>query len=183
MPRPSGCLVLLGALFLADLPPSGAAPAREASPAARSGPSDELRGLDLLFPVPEVSPSAMRDSFQDRRGRRRHHAVDILAPRNSAVVSAVDGTISRLTSGGTAGIAIYQFSSDRRFCLLYAHLEGYAPGLSEGQRVARGQVIGYVGSTGNAPPQTPHLHFAVARAPKDGRWWGGKPLNPYPVWR
>lgn len=106
-----------------------------------------------------------------------------MAPRHSEVVAVADGTIAQLTSRGAGGIAVYQYSEDRRFCFFYAHLQAYAPGLAEGQLVRRGEVIGYVGSTGNAPPGTPHLHFAIKADVKRGQWWGGKAVNPFQVWR
>jgi murein DD-endopeptidase MepM/ murein hydrolase activator NlpD len=81
------------------------------------------------------------------------------------------------------GIAVYEWSADGRFVYYYAHLEAYAPELAEGQTVKRGQLLGYVGTTGNAPAHTPHLHFAIARAEKKNQWWGGAPVNPYPIWR
>jgi murein DD-endopeptidase MepM/ murein hydrolase activator NlpD len=138
---------------------------------------------EILFPVPGVSPKAMADSFHDARGARTHHAVDILAPRNSEVVAVADGTIARMMTSAAGGIAVYQWNADATLVYYYAHLEGYAKGLAEGQTVTRGQVLGYVGTTGNAPANTPHLHFAISRVDKKGRWWGGAPVNPFPLWR
>lgn len=138
---------------------------------------------EILFPVPGVSPKAMADSFHDARGARVHHAVDILAPRNSEVVAVADGAVARMMTSIAGGIAVYQWNTDRTLVYYYAHLEGYAKGLAEGQPVKRGQVLGYVGTTGNAPANTPHLHFAISRVEKKGQWWGGAPVNPYPIWR
>lgn len=138
---------------------------------------------EILFPVPGVSPKAMADSFHEARGARTHHAVDILAPRNSEVVAVADGTIARMMTSAAGGIAVYQWNADATLVYYYAHLEGYAKGLAEGQAVTRGQVLGYVGTTGNAPANTPHLHFAISRVDKKGRWWGGEPVNPFPIWR
>lgn len=137
----------------------------------------------LLFPVPAVSTSAMVNSFHDRRGERVHHAVDILAPRRSDVVAVADGSIARLTTSVAGGIAVYEWSAGQRFVYYYSHLQEYAPGLVQGQTVRRGQVLGYVGTTGNAPANTPHLHFAIARVEKKDQWWGGAPIDPYPFWR
>ena len=159
-----------------------AATAVEILVAAVPDPKD-LRPIDLLFPVPAVSPSAMTNSFEDRRGERLHHAVDILAPRNAVVVAVADGTIARLMTSAASGIAVYQWSADQRRVYFYAHLQAYAPDLFEGQPVTRGQVLGYVGTTGNAPPNTPHLHFGISRVEKKDQWWGGQPVNPYPIWR
>lgn len=137
----------------------------------------------LLFPVPAVSEEAMSDSFDDRRRREAHQAVDILAPRHSPVVAVDDGRVARLWRSRAGGITVYQFDSSERYCYYYAHLEAYALGLAEGQPVERGQVLGYVGTTGNAPPGTPHLHFAIFEVTVPKQWWGGRPIDPYPTWR
>lgn len=152
-------------------------------PGSLSPPPVVLAEMDLLFPVPAVSSKGVPDSFADRRGERVHHALDILAPRHSEVVAVADGTIARLMTSVAGGIAVYQFSVDHRFSFYYAHLQGYANGLVEGQQVRRGQVLGYVGTSGNAPPNTPHLHFAISRVERPNQWSGGPPLNPYPLWR
>jgi murein DD-endopeptidase MepM/ murein hydrolase activator NlpD len=181
----SGLLLLL--VFLVDPTRRDAAAAmRTAMSAAadeRASASTEARPGDLLFPVPAVSPAAMADSFNDSRGERIHHAVDIMAPRHSEVIAVAGGTIARLATSFAGGTAVYEWSADQRFVYYYAHLHEYAPGLVEGQTVRRGQVLGYVGSTGNAPSHSPHLHFAIARVEKKGQWWGGAPIDPYPIWR
>jgi murein DD-endopeptidase MepM/ murein hydrolase activator NlpD len=146
-------------------------------------PSAELRARGLQFPVPAASLAAMSDSFEDPRGARTHHAVDIMAPRGSPVVAVDDGAVAKLSTSPAGGIAVYQFDRAERHCYYYAHLERYAAGLSEGQAVKRGQVIGYVGTTGNAPRHRPHLHFAIAEVVAPKQWWGGRPIDPYPLWR
>jgi murein DD-endopeptidase MepM/ murein hydrolase activator NlpD len=113
-------------------------------------------------------------------GARTHQALDILAKRGTPVLSADGGTILRLTKSTLGGITIYATDPERRFVFYYAHLDGYAAGLREGQAVARGEVIGYVGTTGNAPKNTPHLHFQVMRYVDARTWWGGPPLDPRP---
>jgi peptidoglycan LD-endopeptidase LytH len=123
---------------------------------------------ELTFPVPSVSPDAMHDSFKAKRGKRMHRAVDIMAPRRSEIVAVADGTIAHLADRGAGGIAVYQWSADAKICYFYAHLDGYAPGLSEGMAVRRGDVLGYVGTSGNA---------------REGQWWGGRAVDPYPIWR
>jgi murein DD-endopeptidase MepM/ murein hydrolase activator NlpD len=133
--------------------------------------------------VPAVSEEAMSDSFDDRRRRESHHAVDIMAPRHSPVVAVDDGKVARLWRSPAGGITVYQFDPSERYCYYYAHLEAYAPGLAEGQPVKRGQILGYVGSTGNAPAATPHLHFAIFEVTTPKQWWGGRPIDPYPIWR
>ena len=151
--------------------------------AVADAPPEELRRRGLEFPVP-VAPRTLTDSFDDPRGlARRHHAVDIMAPRGSPVHAVDDGTIVKLASGGAGGTTIHQFDGTGEYCYYYAHLQGYAPGLHEGQKVARGEVIGYVGSTGNAPANAPHLHFAISRLDERKEWWGGTPINPYPLLR
>jgi peptidoglycan LD-endopeptidase LytH len=153
------------------------------SPAEASVPVQvDLRGLGLQFPVPAVSPGAMSDSFEDRRSRGVHHAVDIFAPRHSFVVAVDDGTVAQLSRSAAGGIGVYQFDASERYCYYYAHLDAYAPGLTEGQEVKRGQVLGYVGTTGNAPRNRPHLHFAISLVVARRQWWGGNPIDPYPIW-
>jgi murein DD-endopeptidase MepM/ murein hydrolase activator NlpD len=143
----------------------------------------DLSGLGLQFPVPAVSANAMSNSFADRRGQRTHHAVDIFAPRYSFVVAVDDGTVAQLSRSSAGGISVYQFDAAERYCYFYAHLDGYAPGLAEGQLVKRGQVLGFVGTTGNAPAKTPHLHFAIALVASPKQWWGGSPIDPFPIWK
>jgi len=153
--------------------------ARPAPPSAIPGGLGPGR---LRFPVPAVSSTAMSDSFAQARGKRSHLAVDILAPRGSPVVAVDDGTLARLSSSPAGGISIYQLDAAERHCFVYAHLERYAEGLAEGQPVKRGDVIAYVGTTGNAPPNTPHLHFAIHEVTSPKQCWGGRPVDPYPLW-
>ena len=169
-----GGLVLL--LFCVIVPVRQEARAEVRTAAGRDEPP-----AGLLFPVPAVSPPAMANSFNDRRGERTHQAVDIMAPRHSDVVAVADGTVARLMTSEAGGIAVYQWSAAGGLVFYYAHLQGYAPNLHQGQKVKRGEVLGYVGTTGNAPPGTPHLHFAISRVGKEGHWWGGAPIDPYPV--
>jgi murein DD-endopeptidase MepM/ murein hydrolase activator NlpD len=144
-----------------------------------------LRRRDLEFPVEGIDDDDLRDTFSDTRGQGRpHEALDIMAPRGTLVRAVEDGTITKLfESRGGGGLTIYQFDPSETFCYYYAHLDGYAPGIREGQSVRRGQVIGYVGSTGNASPNAPHLHFAIFQLTPERRWWEGTPLNPYPVFQ
>jgi peptidoglycan LD-endopeptidase LytH len=145
----------------------------------------ELRARNLAFPVQGVAPDRLINSFQESRGAgtRLHRAVDIMAPRRTPVRAVEAGTIARLDSSAAGGISVYQFDPDQRYCYYYAHLDAYAPGLEEGDKVERGQVLGYVGTTGNAPKTTPHLHFAIYRLSDSKQWWAGTALNPYPVFR
>ena len=125
----------------------------------------------------------MRDMFDEMRGgdTRRHDAIDILAPRGTPVVATDDGIVKKLFTSVPGGLTVYEFDPDQRYCYYYAHLDAYAPGLHEGQLLRRGEVLGYVGTTGNAPKDTPHLHFAVIRLDPDKRWWTGTAINPYPL--
>jgi murein DD-endopeptidase MepM/ murein hydrolase activator NlpD len=142
-----------------------------------------LRKRDLKIPVEGADEDDLRDTFADARGSgRAHEALDIMAPRNTPVLAADDGVIAKLfNSQGGGGITIYQFDPTETYCYYYAHLDRYASGLKEGQRVRRGDVIAYVGSTGNASPDAPHLHFAIFRLGLERQWWKGEPINPYPV--
>jgi murein DD-endopeptidase MepM/ murein hydrolase activator NlpD len=169
----------------APAPISGATSAeRSADPTATIVPPSpsELRDRGLEIPVEGIRPEQLTRSFDDRRsGVRAHEAIDILAPRNTPVKAVDDGSIARLFFSKAGGITIYQFDPSEKFCYYYAHLDHYADGLQEGDRVKKGQVIGYVGVSGNAPKNTPHLHFAVFRLTAAKHWWEGTPLDPYDI--
>ena len=139
----------------------------------------ELEGRDLLIPVQGVGAAQLVRSFRDPRTGHEHDAIDILAPRNTPVLAVEDGTIAKLFVSKLGGNTIYQFDPTQRFCYYYAHLQRYADGLKEGDAVRRGQVIGYVGTSGNAPPDTPHLHFAISILNPDHHWWEGTAVDPY----
>jgi len=157
---------------------------RAAVPSAGdSAPVAELKNRNLDVPVRGVQRSALSDTYKDIRGLGRHEAIDILAPRNTPVVAVEDGTIAKLFESKAGGTTIYQFDPTNTFSYYYAHLERYASGLVEGAHVRRGDVIGYVGTSGNAPKDTPHLHFAIAKLDDNKKWWGGTPINPYEVLR
>lgn len=144
-----------------------------------------LRDRDLEVPVEDVEADDLRDDFGDpRSGGRTHEALDILAPRGTPVVAVEDGTIASLDpSQGGGGVVVYQFDQTGEFVYYYAHLEGMTDGLVEGQAVDKGDVLGFVGSSGNAPLDTPHLHFAIAKTPAPYRRHGGTPINPFAVLR
>ena len=148
-------------------------------------PIAELRGRHLRLPLPTIDVERMKGHFSQRRdaGKRPHEAVDLLVPRNTPILAVEDGTIARLFQSKAGGITIYQFDPTKRFCYYYAHLERYAPALREGQSVEAGDVIGYVGTSGNAPPNTPHLHFAVFELTDEKHWWEGTPIDPYLIFR
>jgi len=136
----------------------------------------------LRVPIDGVEIESFRGGFVERRGERQHEAVDILSPRNTPVLAVDNGTIAKLFDSKAGGHTIYQYDPTGRLAYYYAHLEKYAD-VHEGQIVKQGDVIGYVGTSGNAPPNTPHLHFAVFELDESGRWWKGKPLDPYLVFK
>ena len=140
----------------------------------------ELRAM-LDVPVRGVVPSQLRDTYTESRGDHPHDALDIPAPRGTAVTSAADGRVLKLFNSQAGGLMVYAADPSERFILLYGHLDRYEPGLVEGARLVRGQVIGTVGTTGNAPPGTPHLHFAILRGVPGTAWWRGVAVNPYPL--
>lgn len=155
------------------------------APAARTSLDRPRAGIagDLVIPVAGIEPRQLTDSWGDRRGggSRRHNAVDIMAPRGTPVVAAAPGTVEKLFDSRNGGRTVYVRSRDGRTVYYYAHLDQYRAGLSEGQRVRTGDVIGTVGSTGSASPDGPHLHFEVKRMREGEPWHGGEEVNPYPL--
>jgi murein DD-endopeptidase MepM/ murein hydrolase activator NlpD len=141
-----------------------------------------LTSRNLGLPVQHMKLSDMVDTFkQSRNGGRSHEATDIVAPRGTPVLAVDDGTVVKLFMSVAGGRTIYEFDPSEHFCYYYAHLDGYETHLAEGAHVRRGQVIGYVGTTGNAPPNSPHLHFGITAIAADKKWWGGTPIDPYPI--
>jgi murein DD-endopeptidase MepM/ murein hydrolase activator NlpD len=154
-------------------------------PADAPVPTSEIvdGGGALAIPVEGVPAAALTDTFTQARegGARGHDAIDIMAPRGSAVIAVADGWIEKLFWSEAGGRTLYLRSPDRRTIYYYAHLDGYAPGIREGLAVRRGDRIARVGSSGNADPGGPHLHFAVQRMAPGEPWHGGRPVNPYPL--
>ncbi|HKY21655.1 MAG TPA: M23 family metallopeptidase [Vicinamibacterales bacterium] len=143
-----------------------------------------LRSRSLLLPVRGIVADDLESSFHDARGSSRHHeAIDILAPRGTEVLAVEDGKVAKMFTSDAGGLTLYQFDPSETFVYYYAHLDRYASGIKEGMVLRRGDVIGVVGTTGNAPKDTPHLHFAIAKLDADRRWWGGTALDPFLVWR
>jgi murein DD-endopeptidase MepM/ murein hydrolase activator NlpD len=158
------------------------ATAIEAAPLSMADAIGVLTRRDLEIPVQGVKPADLHDTFNDARALgRRHDAIDIMAPRGTEVLAVDDGTIAKLFTSKAGGLTIYQFDPTQTVSYYYAHLDRYAVGLAEHQPVRRGQLLGYVGSTGNASENAPHLHFAIARLDTDRSWWKGDPINPYPL--
>ena len=144
----------------------------------------EVGPAGLAIPVAGVKPKQLTDTFTQARagGARVHDAIDIMADEGTPVIAATDGRVEKLFfSQGGGGITVYVRSPDQRWSYYYAHLQGYAPGLAEGQQVKRGQVIGRVGTTGNAAASGPHLHFAINQMRSGEKWYQGTPINPYPL--
>lgn len=140
-----------------------------------------LRLRGLAIPVRGVEPEDLVDSFLDTRsGGRTHRALDISAPAGTPVLAADDGVITSRSTGNLGGKYLFQSDTTGTFVYYYAHLDGYAWGLGEGDRVRRGDVLGYVGTTGNAPLDAPHLHFAIYKV-VPGRRGPGVAVNPYEV--
>ncbi len=141
---------------------------------------DYLRGRQLIVPVAGVTPERVPDTFDAVRGTRRHAALDILAPRGTAVLSADDGRVIRLASNAAGGITVYATDPGERLVYYYAHLERYHHGLIAGMRLSKGDTIGYVGTTGNSPRDIPHLHFQVMLSIPGRGHWEGLPIDPRP---
>ncbi|QIG81927.1 M23 family metallopeptidase [Sphingosinithalassobacter tenebrarum] len=159
-------------------------PTGEPAPAAASAPVATGDAPVLMMPVSGVAAADLYDSWGDPRGggERTHTGIDIMAPGGTLVVAAASGTIEKLyRSEGGGGITLYQRSDDGKWSFYYAHLGGYAPGITEGMHVEAGDSIAYVGDTGNAAPGNHHLHFAVSAMQSDEGWWQGTPINPYPL--
>lgn len=137
-------------------------------------------GQGLMVPVAGVQAAQLVDTYtQSRSGGRSHDAIDIMAPRGTPVYAVEDGRIAKLFLSKPGGITLYQFDPSERLAYYYAHLDGYASGIAEGKLLKRGELIGYVGSTGNADPSAPHLHFAIFALGPDKKWWQGTAVNPY----
>jgi peptidoglycan LD-endopeptidase LytH len=167
----------------AKLAPRVDGPTISANTIVRGSDFDILRERSLLIPVRGLDADDLVSSFADARGRRRHEAIDILAPRGSDVLAVEDGKIAKIFTSEAGGLTLYQIDPSETYVYYYAHLDSYAPGLKEGSSLRKGDVVGAVGTTGNAPENTPHLHFAIAKLDPDKRWWGGTALDPFLVWR
>lgn len=160
----------------APLPATAAAP----GPPATAAPAGTTAALGM--PLAQLRADQLQDTYADPRGSsRQHEALDIMAPAGTPVLAVADGRVEKLFTSDQGGLTVYQFEPTGRYAYYYAHLQRYAPGLAEGKALRRGEVIGYVGSTGNADPAAPHLHFAVFVLGPERQWWKGTPINPYPL--
>lgn len=163
--------------------PSTAPPAvTDAAPAVTAAALVQLSGSGLLLPVAGITPKQLTDTFTDARSEgRSHEALDIMAAQGTPVLATSDGKVAKLFTSVRGGLTIYEFDPTETYAYYYAHLDRYQPGLAEGQAIKRGDVIGYVGSTGDASPQAPHLHFAIFELGPEKQWWKGTAINPYPL--
>ena len=172
--------VCLGAALLVVAPGAFAAPADDAD----AEDIARLRQRALCIPVSSVEAADLHDTYLQARGggARTHEALDIPASLGTPVLAVEDGHVAKLFLSKPGGLTIYHFDDAREFAYYYAHLDRYADGLVEGMPLRKGQVIGYVGSTGNAAPESPHLHFAIFRLGPERQWWRGTPINPFSIW-
>jgi len=134
----------------------------------------------IIVPVAGADMSKVEDSFYEARdGGRTHRAIDILAPRNTPILAADDGKIIRMTTSELGGISMYTVDPDARLVYYYAHMDHYNDAMSPGREIVKGDTLGFVGTTGNAPKDTPHLHFQVMSWPADNKYWDGEAIDPY----
>ncbi|QNR96415.1 M23 family metallopeptidase [Stenotrophomonas sp. 169] len=168
------------AVPVAGAPPVTAPPVASAS--AMPPPASVASGSGLLLPVQGIQPSQLQDTFTDARSEGRvHDAIDIMAAEGTPVLAVADGQVEKLFDSDKGGLTMYQFDPDGVHCYYYAHLQRYADGLAEKKQIKRGEVIGYVGSTGNANKDAPHLHFEIHLLGPEKQWWKGESINPYPL--
>jgi len=157
--------------------------ATAADPNASSATNDVdyLRLRHLLMPVAGADITRVDDTFNDDRdgGARIHRAIDILAPRGTPILSADDGRILRMSNSTLGGITMYTVDPEGRLVYYYAHMDHYNDAMSPGRTIVKGDTLGFVGTTGNAPKDTPHLHFQVMRWAADGKYWNGEPIDPF----
>jgi hypothetical protein len=137
--------------------------------------------LKIAPPLDSLKTTELHDSFNEIHHGHRHEAIDIMRPRGTPIRAVTDGTIRKIFISRQGGLTIYQFDRESAYCFYYAHLDHYADKIHEGMPVARGDVIGYVGTTGDALPDAPQLHFAIFKLGPDKRWWKGEAINPYPI--
>lgn len=178
-----GAPVVTTDLTEADLP---LRPPAQEFPAIKAidGATAETAGAGgkLLIPVDGIKLAQLSDNFDQPRGKERHHeALDIMAPKGTKVLAAADGKVAKLFNSKPGGLTVYQFDPTEKYAYYYAHLDRYADGVKEGMQLKRGDLVGYVGVTGNSDPNAPHLHFAVVELTPEKQWWKGTPVNPFPL--
>ncbi|PAX09309.1 M23 family metallopeptidase [Sphingomonas lenta] len=176
----SAALLATGVVRISVEPEPVAPRVRQLAVTPAPAPPDTGR---MGVPVQGVARGTLLDTWGQSRagGARTHEAIDIMAPGGTPVLAAAPGTVEKLFNSRAGGITLYVRSPDRRTSYYYAHLRGYAPGMREGLTVRRGQLLGFVGDTGNSGAGNNHLHFGVSRMADGDRWYGGEPVNPYPL--
>jgi murein DD-endopeptidase MepM/ murein hydrolase activator NlpD len=166
----------------AAVPLTDSSVSRAMSAPASGGDESYLAARHIMLPVAGADPAKLEDSFKEPRdGDRVHRAIDILAPRGTPILSADDGKILRMTTSTLGGISMYTVDPTSRLVYYYAHMDRYKDGMSPGRNIVKGDTLGFVGTTGNAPKNLPHLHFQVMRWPADGKYWNGDPIDPFDV--
>ena len=174
--------VIAGNLPTIPCEPSHAVPAVAIATVPASGPSDGAPE-PVAMPIAGISASSLSDTFNETHNGHKHEALDIMAPRGTPVMAAVEGNVAKLFKSEEGGLTVYQFDNRSAYSYYYAHLDHYVAGLTEGTLLRQGQILGYVGSTGNASADAPHLHFAIFKLNPDKKWWEGTPVNPLPLLR
>lgn len=164
-------------------PPIEPLPSPVTGSADRSAPDVPGTPPHLAMPIAGLDVKTLADTFKDKRDGRQHEALDIPSPRGTPVLAVAEGNVAKLFTSKDGGLTVYEFDDTRTYCYYYAHLDRYAPGLVEGTLLRKGEILGYVGSTGNASPAAPHLHFAVFELKPDKKWWQGTPIDPLPLLR
>ncbi len=165
----------------ADLP---LRPSAQQFPAIKSvdGTAAPAAGPKLMIPVEGIKLAQLSDNFDQPRGSERHHeALDIMAAKGTKVLAVADGKVAKLFESKPGGLTVYQFDPSEKYAYYYAHQDRYAEGVKEGMELKRGDLVGYVGVTGNSDPKAPHLHFAVVELTPEKQWWKGTPVNPFPL--
>lgn len=176
----TGCAIVIQTRDPAPPVEEARRPIDPVAPALKQPERAARQAESLLIPVKGISRADLRDNFHDARGKRVHRALDIMARRGTPVVAAGDGRVAKVYRHPLGGLCVYQYDAKREYAYYYAHLDSYAKGLAEGDELKRGDPIGYVGTTGNASPTAPHLHFALIKLAADGKWYKGTPVNPLP---
>ncbi|MEO8593346.1 MAG: M23 family metallopeptidase [Candidatus Solibacter sp.] len=171
-PLPSAKMPRYGQSVAAPQPAPGA-PAPAPTPTPGAAPR-------LAMPIAGIDPATLHSNFSEVREGHAHEAIDIMSPRGTPVLAVVEGNVAKLFTSKPGGLTVYQFDNAQRWCYYYAHLDRYAAGIKEGTLLRKGDVLGYVGSTGNAAPEAPHLHFAVFQLGPEKHWWEGTAVDPLP---
>ena len=162
--------------FPRDAPPSVAQPVTPSPSQPNAEPT-----LTLSMPIAGVDPTTLHSNFSEARGGHAHEALDLMTPRGTPVMAVAEGNVVKLFNSKPGGLTVYQFDNTQKWCFYYAHLDRYAPGLKEGMLLRKGEVLGYAGSTGDASPEAPHLHFAVFELGPEKSWWKGTAIDPLPL--